>query len=107
MDIRPLKTIAICFGLTAAMLASQAVSPALGTPVVDIYVSAEANAQMGALLKAKKAFGGMKGINALSASDKGALFACIGHDLCRDHFGGKIGPSDLGAVHARLSTPAD
>jgi hypothetical protein len=45
MDIRLLKTIAICFGLTAAMLASQAVSPALGTPVVDIYVSAEANAQ--------------------------------------------------------------
>jgi hypothetical protein len=103
MAMRRLKTIAICFGLTAAMLASQA----LGTPVVDIYVSAEANAQMGALLKAKKAFGGMKGINALSASDRGALFTCLGHDWCRDHFGGKIGPSDLGAVHARLGTPAD
>jgi hypothetical protein len=107
MDIRPLKTIAICFGLTAAMLASQAVSPALGTPVVDIYVSAEANAQMGAFLKTKKALGGMKGINALSESDRGALSTCLGHDWCRDHFGGKISPSDLGAVNAKLRTPAD
>jgi hypothetical protein len=72
MDMPRLKTIALCFTLTSAMLASQDVSPALATTASAFFIHSQ------------KAFGGPKGI---TSEDHDALRACTAADWCRNYFG--------------------
>jgi hypothetical protein len=78
MDMRRLKTIAICLGLAAATLASERVSaePAKRYDPLRTYVNS------------RKAFGA-KAFHALPTADMEAILKCGSLQWCGDHFGGK------------------
>jgi hypothetical protein len=93
MDMRRLKTIAICFSLTVATLASQ-----------DVSAEPAKKYDRGrALLLAKKAFGGHKAFFALALADREVIVQCVSLQWCVNHFEGKLGPDNLEAVRAKLN----
>jgi hypothetical protein len=92
MDMRRLKTIAICFSLTVATLASQDVSAE----------PAKKYDAMRTFLVARKAFGAKAFLNDLTADDRTAILTCASLQSCADHFGGKLGPDNLAAVRAKV-----
>jgi hypothetical protein len=90
MDIRRLKTIAVCFGLTAAMLASEDVRPALATPVMGGSSPAAVF-----WLRSQKAFGGSKAWSNYSHDVEDTVRACADSAECRAGFGKGVGPENL------------
>ena len=103
MDMRRLKIVALCFGLTAATLANQDVSQALATPAAptefDLFNSF--------WLKSKKALGGgtAEQLRVRIGDDNNqALWDCAHTAACRASFGQKVVPGNLKNVQSILNT---
>jgi hypothetical protein len=102
MDMRRLKIVALSFGLSAAMLASQDVSQALATTV-----SPESNLVASFWVKSKAALGGgsKEQLRArIGQANSQAVWDCASSAACRASFGKKVGPGDLERVHSILNS---
>jgi hypothetical protein len=101
MDMRRLRTIALCFTVASAMLASQDVSPAavvLGPSENDLF--------NGFWLRSKKALGGgtAEQLRARIGDDETqAIWDCAKSAACRASFGKKVGPGELKNVQSVLN----
>jgi hypothetical protein len=99
MDMRPLKTIALCFGLTAGALASLDVSPVFAT-----HVLGGKSPQAVFWLRSMKAIGGGEQFrDRIGADNYEAVWACSASAACREHFGKKMGENDFEDARNHLS----
>jgi hypothetical protein len=97
MAMRRLKKAALCFGLTAAMLAGQDVSRASATP------AAGGGQRANFWLRSQKAFGGANAWSNYSKDVADTVRTCSLSDKCRARFGKHVGPEDLENVRNWLN----
>jgi hypothetical protein len=101
MDMRRLRTIALCFTLTSAMLATQDASlAAVASP------PSENDLFNGFWLRSKTALGGgtAEQLRArIGDDDTQAVWDCAKSAACRASFGKKVGPGELKNVQSILN----
>jgi|HubBroStandDraft_4_1064222.scaffolds.fasta_scaffold969744_2 hypothetical protein len=100
MDMRRLKTIALCFGLSTAMLVTQDVAPALATPTS----SAEVVAKTRFWLRSQNLLGGKKAWSNYSTDVEDNVRTCSQTAACRANFGKGVGPADIENLRSFLDS---